>query len=117
MAKARLERDLLFDVRPRVERDTAGKEVAIHFTMDRSEVAAAGQVDHLIVAITAEQITADIAGTLVEGMEAYPLLIKPLVTNTLSRIQDRDPDTLRMGQGLLNGFIRQGREAVLDEKE
>jgi hypothetical protein len=116
LAKARLERDQLFDVRPRVERDASGKVVAIHFTMDRSEVAVAGQADHLLVAITAEQITAEVAGTLVEGMEAYALL-KPVVTSTLSRIQDRDPDTLRMGQGLLNGYIRQGREAVLDEKE
>jgi len=117
LAKARLERDRLFDVRPRVERDKAGAAVAIHFTMDRSEAPVAGQVDHLLVAITAEQITADVGGTLVEGMEAYPLLIKPLVTNTLSRLQDRDPDTLRMGQGLLNGYLRQGREAILNEKE
>ncbi|HUY34051.1 MAG TPA: hypothetical protein VMV69_14985 [Pirellulales bacterium] len=114
LAQARLERDRLFDVRPRVERDATGQAVAIHYTMDRSEAAVAGEVDRLVVAITAEQVTVDVAGTLARGMETYAL-IKPLVTNTLSRIQDRDPDTLRLGRGLLGGYLRQGREAVLDE--
>ena len=116
LAKARLERDQLFEVRPRIERDAAGQAVAVHFTTVRSEVAGAGQVDRLAVAITAEQITVDVAGTFVQGIEAYAL-VKPLITNTLSLIQDRDPDTMRMGQGILGGYLRQGRAAVLDPTE
>jgi hypothetical protein len=116
LAEARLERDHMFDVRPRVERDGAGKAVAMHFTLSRDEVDDTAQLDRLAVSITAERITVDVAGMQRQGMEAYALL-KPLVTNTLTRIQDRDPETLRLGQGILGGLLRDGRDDVLEKAE
>ncbi|HEV3003621.1 MAG TPA: hypothetical protein VGX78_04140, partial [Pirellulales bacterium] len=115
LAQARLERDRLFDMRPRVERDADGKALAVFITKERPSTDGALHLERLAVAITADKITVDVGGTLVQGTEIYAVL-KPLILDNLSRIQERDPATQRWGQGILGQYLRQGRDA-LDESE
>jgi hypothetical protein len=111
LAQARLERDRLFDMRPRVERDAEGKAVAVHITKERPSTDGALHLERLAVAITADKITVDVGGTIVQGTEIYAVL-KPLILDNLSRIQERDPATQRWGQGILGQYLRQGRDAL-----
>jgi hypothetical protein len=116
LTKARLARDRLFDLRPRVERDADGRALAVHITQERPSSDGALHLEQLVIAITADRVTVNVAGTLVQGLEVYAVL-KPLIVDSLSRIQERDPATQRWGQGILGDLLRQGRDEALDERE
>jgi hypothetical protein len=108
---ARGQRDQMLDLRPQIERDDLGRAVALHLTMDRSRVDEATKIERLRVAITDRQVAIELDGSTLQGMELYAIA-KPLVMNTLTRIQTRDPDTTRLGRTMVRGYLQQFREGI-----
>jgi hypothetical protein len=108
---ARNQRDQMLDLRPQIERGDAGQAVAMHLTMDRSRVDAATKIERLRVAVTDRQVSIELVGNSLQGMELYAIA-KPLLMNTLTRIQARDPDTARLGRGMVRGYVQQLREGI-----
>ena len=111
LAAARRQRDQMLDLRPQVERDDMGGAVAMRLRMDRSRVAETTQVERLKVDITDRQVSLELVGNTLQGMELYSLF-KPVVMNTLTRIQSRDPDTARLGRTMVRGYLGQLRDAL-----
>lgn len=111
LAAARGQRDRMLDLRPQVDRDDAGRAVAMHLRMDRSRLDEATRVERLKVDITERQVSLEIAADTLQGMELYSLF-KPLVLNTLARVQSRDPDTMRLGRTMVRGYLGQLRNAL-----
>jgi hypothetical protein len=109
----RNQRDQMLDLRPQVERDDLGQAVAMHLSLDRSRVDEATKIERLRVAITARELSIDLVGNTLQGMELYAIA-KPLVTNTLARIQSRDPDTARLGRTVVRGYLQQFRQGPGD---
>ncbi|HWB10478.1 MAG TPA: hypothetical protein VG826_14715 [Pirellulales bacterium] len=108
---ARSQRDQMLDLRPQVERDDAGQAVALHLSLDRSQVDAATKIDRLQVVISDRLVSIQLVGNTLQAMELYSIF-KPVLLNTLTRIQMRDPDTARLGQSMVRGYIRQFREGL-----
>jgi hypothetical protein len=108
---ARRQRDQMLDLRPQVERDKAGLAVAMRVALDRSQVDETTRVERLKVEITDKQISLDLLGNTLQGMELYAIA-KPLLLNTLTRIQSRDPDTARLGRSMMRNYLGQLRETV-----
>lgn len=108
---ARRERDQMLDLHPFVERNDAGQAMALILKMDRSRVNEATQVERLRVEIAADQVTVNLVGSTMQGMELYALS-KPIVLNTLSRIQMRDPNTIGLGRNMVRGYLGQLRGAL-----
>lgn len=105
----RNQRDQMLDLRPQVERDDLGQAVAMHLSLDRSRVDEATKIERLRVVITARDVSLDLVGNTLQGMELYAIA-KPLVMNTLARIQSRDPDTTRLGRTMVRGYLDQLRQ-------
>ncbi|HVX13676.1 MAG TPA: hypothetical protein VHC22_21010 [Pirellulales bacterium] len=116
LAEARRERDQMLDVRPRVERDDNGRAVAMRINLERSQVDEATRVEQLKVELTATKVTIRLVGSTMQGMELYGLF-KPIVLNTLTRIQMRDADTMRLGRGMFRGYLDQLDGALRDGDE
>lgn len=104
LADARRERDQMLDVRPRVERDENGQAVAMRINLERSQVDEATRVEQLRFEISATNLTLRLVGSTMQGMELYALG-KPLVLNTLTRIQMRDADTMQLGRGMFRNYL------------
>lgn len=104
LAEARQQRDQMFDVRPNVERDADGRAVALTYTMTNSQWSNETQIAQFRLAISQRELTLKAVGATGQGMELYSLF-KPLVLNTLARIQSRDPDTMRWGRGVVNDSV------------
>jgi len=112
--QVRLARDRMFDVRPRVERDERGRAAALVFTAVDSGLSAGGRMDRLELVLREHEIHLAAGGSLLRGVESYALL-KPLVMNTLERLQNRDPDTLRLGRGILRDSLNQARPLLFGD--
>lgn len=108
---ARNQRDQMLDLRPQIDRDDVGRAVAMHLSMDRSRVDTATKVERLRVEITERTVTIELVGNTMQGMELYTIA-KPLVLNTLTRIQARDPNTAQLGRGMVRGYLRQFRDGI-----
>lgn len=108
---ARRERDQMLDLHPVVERNDAGQAVAMILKMDRSRFSETTQVERLRIEIAAEELNVNVVGSTLQGMELYGLF-KPIAMNTLTRIQMRDPDTVRLGRGMVRGYLGQLRGAL-----
>ena len=108
---ARRERDQMLDLHPFVERNEAGQAMALILKMDRSRVNEATQVERLRVEIADSEVTVNLVGSTMQGMELYALS-KPIVLNTLTRIQTRDPNTIGLGRNMLRGYMGQLRGAL-----
>lgn len=104
LAEVRQQRDQMFDVRPNVERDANGRAVAMTYTMEQSQWSNETQIERFRLAIHPTELKLNVVGSTGQGMEAYSLF-KPLVLNTLARIQARDPDTIRWGRGIVNDSV------------
>lgn len=104
LAEVRQQRDQMFDVRPNVERDANGRAVAMTYTMEQSQWSNETQIERFRLAIHPTELKLNVVGSTGQGMEAYSLF-KPLVLNTLARIQARDPDTMRWGRGIVNDSV------------
>ncbi|HJT36346.1 MAG TPA: hypothetical protein VJ783_30265 [Pirellulales bacterium] len=104
LAEVRQQRDQMFDVRPNVERDADGRAVALTYTMTNSQWSNETQIEQFRLAISQRELTLKAVGATGQGMELYSLF-KPLVLNTLARIQSRDPDTMRWGRGVVNDSV------------
>lgn len=111
LAGARRERDQMLDLHPVVERNEAGDAVAMILRMDRARFNEVTRVERLKVQVTAGEVTVNLVGSTMQGMELYAI-VKPVVLNTLTRIQMRDPDTVRLGQGMVRGYLGQLRGAL-----
>lgn len=112
----RRQRDQMFDVRPNVERDVEGRAVAMTYTMVKSQWSSETQIERFRLAISQRELTLNVVGTTGQGLEAYALF-KPLVLNTLARIQARDPDTMRWGRGLVDDSVGRFRGLIAPEEE
>ncbi|HQU41463.1 MAG TPA: hypothetical protein PK867_01570 [Pirellulales bacterium] len=108
---ARRQRDQMLDLHPQVDRDDSGRAVAMLLKMDRSRFDENTQVERLKVELTENQVVLELVGSTMQGMELYSLF-KPLVVNTLTRVQMRDPETVRLGRGLVRGYLGQLRGAL-----
>ncbi len=108
---ARRQRDQMLDLRPQVERDGSGRAVAMHFSLDRSQVDEATKIERLQVAISDRLVSIQLVGNTLQGMELYGIF-KPVLLNTLTRIQMRDPDTARLGRSMVQGYMRQFRDGL-----
>lgn len=104
LAEVRQQRDQMFDVRPNVERGDDGRAVALTYMMTKSEWSNETHIERFRLAINPRELTLNVVGTTGQGMEVYSLF-KPLVLNTLARIQARDPDTMRWGRGVVNDSV------------
>ncbi|MGH7194243.1 MAG: hypothetical protein ACREJM_12050, partial [Candidatus Saccharimonadales bacterium] len=116
LADVRRQRDQMFDVRPNVERDAEGRAVAMTYTMVKSQWSSETQIERFRLAISQRELTLNAVGTTGQGLEAYSLF-KPLILNTLARIQARDPDTMRWGRGLVNDSVGRVRGLLAPEAE
>lgn len=116
LAKARLERDRMFNLRPNVSRDDEGRATALRFTLADAPLDDATHADDMEIVVTAREIRAALTGTIVRGMETYAI-VKPLVWNTLERLQSRDPDTLRWGRGVLGDALGKARPYLFVEPQ
>lgn len=112
--QVRKSRDQMFDVRPRVDRDERGRATALVFTMINSGLSGNGRMNHLEFAIREFDLDLIVDGTLLEGVEFYAL-IKPVLINTLERLQSRDPATIRLGQGILLDSFGKTRSLLFGE--
>lgn len=110
----RRNRDQMFDVRPRVDRDERGRATALVFTMINSGLSGNGRVNHLEFVIREFDLNLVVDGTLLEGVEFYALF-KPVLLNTLERLQSRDPATIRLGQGILLDSFGKARSLLFGE--
>jgi hypothetical protein len=108
---ARSQRDQMLDLRPQVERDDSGRAVALHLSLDRSQLDAATKIDRLQVVIADRLVSIQLVGNTLQGMELYSIF-KPVLLNTLTRIQMRDVDTVRLGRGMVRGYVQQLREGL-----
>jgi hypothetical protein len=114
LVEARVERDQLLELRPEVERDGAKQAIALRLSMDRSQVDESTRVERLNVEITKTQVSLRLVGSTLQGMELYSLF-KPILLNTLSRVQARDADTFQLGRGMFRGYMNQLRGAFNDD--
>ena len=112
--QVRKSRDQMFDVRPRVDRDERGRAAALVFTMVNSGLSGNGRMNHLEFVVRERDIHLVADGTLLEGVEFYALF-KPMLLNTLERLQGRDPATIRLGQGILLDFFGRARPMLFGE--
>jgi hypothetical protein len=112
--QVRKSRDQMFDVRPRVDRDEQGRAAALVFTMVNSGLSGNGRMNHLEFVVRERDIHLVADGTLLEGVEFYALF-KPMLLNTLERLQGRDPATIRLGQGILLDFFGRARPLLFGE--
>jgi hypothetical protein len=103
LAEARASRDQMFAIRPKVDRDDTGRARALTFTMIQTDWDRDTQIERFRLAITPRQLTLDVVGGTSTGVEAYAL-VKPILLNTLTRIQARDPATLELGRGMVRGY-------------
>jgi hypothetical protein len=108
---ARSQRDQMLDMRPQVERDDAGQAVAMHLSMDRSRVDEATKIERLQIVITGRVVSIQLVGNTLQGMELYAIF-KPVLLNTLTRIQTRDSDTAKLGRSMVRGYMRQFRDGL-----
>lgn len=116
LAEVRQQRDQMFDVRPNVERGDDGRAVALTYSMVKSQWSDETQIERFRLTITPRELTLNLIGTTGQAMEAYSLF-KPLVLNTLARIQARDPDTVRWGRGVVNDSVDRLRGMLGPEEE
>ncbi|HET6882562.1 MAG TPA: hypothetical protein VFI31_20515 [Pirellulales bacterium] len=114
LAEARRQRDQMLELRPEVERDGGQQAAALRLSMDRSQVDETTRVERLNVEITKAQVTLRLVGSTLQGMELYGVF-KPLLMNTLSRVQSRDADTFQLGRGMFRGYMKELRGALDDE--
>lgn len=112
--EVRLSRDRMFDVRPRVDRDENGRTAALVFTVVNSGLPGSGRMDHLEFVLREHDIHLVADGSLLQGVEFYALF-KPVLMNTLERLQNRDPDTLRLGRGILRDSLNQARPLLFGD--
>ncbi|HUY90744.1 MAG TPA: hypothetical protein VMV10_18565 [Pirellulales bacterium] len=112
--QVRQSRDQMFDVRPRVDRDERGRAAALVFTMVNSGLSGNGRMNHLEFVIREFELHLVVDGTLLEGVEFYALF-KPVLLNTLERLQSRDPATIRLGQGILLDSFGNARSLLFGE--
>ena len=112
--QVRKNRDQMFDVRPRVERDERGAAAAIAFAMVDSGLSGNGRMNQFEFVIREREIHLVADGHFLQGVEFYALA-KPMLLNTLERLQGRDPATIRLGQGILLDFFGKARPLLLGE--
>lgn len=115
LAEVRASRDQMFAIRPKVDRDDSGRARALTFTMIQTDWNRETQVERFRLAITPRQLTLDVVGGTTTGVEAYAL-VKPILLNTLSRIQARDPATLELGRGMVRGYWSNLRDNLSAEE-
>ncbi len=112
--QARLARDQMFDIHPHVDHDEQGHAVALIYAMQNSSVPAAGRVNQFEVVIREREIHVVGDGTLLQGVEFYALF-KPVIMNTLERLQNRDPDTFRLGRGMIRDSLSRARPLLFGD--
>lgn len=115
LAAVRASRDQMFAIRPKVDRDDAGHARALTFTMIQTDWNRETQVERFRLAITPRQLTLDVVGGTTTGVEAYAL-VKPILLNTLARIQARDAATLELGRGMVRGYWSNLRDNLSAEE-
>ncbi|MBI2823197.1 MAG: hypothetical protein HYX69_00745 [Planctomycetia bacterium] len=115
LATARIDRDKLFDVRPKIERGKDGVVRAVTVNMAGTELFDGGDVRGLDVRVTENDVTADLAITISRFIELYPA-IKPLVVGVLERIQSGDPRALEALRPLIGGAIGRGWELIVGQE-
>ncbi|HEX5446876.1 MAG TPA: hypothetical protein VFW87_23875, partial [Pirellulales bacterium] len=86
------------------------------YSMVKSQWSSETQIERFRLAISQRELTLNVVGTTGQGLEAYSLF-KPLILNTLTRIQARDPDTMRWGRGLMNDSVGRFRGLIAPEEE
>jgi hypothetical protein len=109
---ARRERDFLFNVRPKIDRDERGRAVAIQARIADSQVADGSQIRHLDLLIAADEISLSAVAGVTQGVDAY-LLLKPIALRTLQGLQERDAAATGLGQGILGRWVGEGRDLLL----
>jgi hypothetical protein len=109
---ARRERDFLFNVRPKIDRDERGRAVAIQARIADSQVADGSQIRHLDLLIAADEISLSAVAGVTRGVDAY-LLLKPIALRTLQGLQERDAAAIGLGQGILDRWVGEGRDLLL----
>lgn len=112
--KSRLRRDQMFDVHPHVEHDERGHAIALMYAMHNSSVPESGRINQFELTIREREIHLVADGVLLQGVEFYALF-KPLVMNTLERLQNRDADTLRLGRTLIRDSLSRVRPLLFGE--
>ncbi|MBI3465489.1 MAG: hypothetical protein HY000_20905 [Planctomycetes bacterium] len=110
----RFERDALLAIRPTIVRAPNGDAAQIVIKLGDIRGSQAAYIDALEVMIAHNQVTIAGQAGVGQGVELY-MLAKPLVIGTLARIQSRDPRTLEFQRGMVDGWWRQGRSAVVGE--
>lgn len=101
---SRIQRDRMFDCRPRILRDDQGRAVTIVLTLERSQPASGLDIDHLELAVSPNDVSVAAAVHLSEGMQLYAL-VRPIVMRTLAQIQDNDADLLGAARGMFQDGV------------
>lgn len=114
LVQLRLQRDKMFDVHPHVDHDEHGRATTLIYAMHNSSIPESGRVNQFELTIREREIHLVADGVLLQGVEFYALF-KPLLMNTLERLQSRDPETVRMGRSLIGDALSRFRPLLFGE--
>lgn len=89
LADLRTQRDKLYQVRLKIDRDELGDAIAINVTADGVDLGQFGEIDRLDAVLTKNQVAATADWKYFRGMQAYAFL-KPALLAGLERIQNGD---------------------------
>lgn len=114
LVQVRLKRDQMFDVRPHVDHDKQGRATTLTYAMHNSSIPESGRINQFELTIREREIHLVADGVLLQGVEFYALF-KPLLMNTLERLQSRDPETVRLGRGLIGDALSRFRPLLFGD--
>lgn len=112
--KIRLKRDQMFDVHPHVEHDEHGRATALVYAMHNSSIPESGRVNQFELTIREREIHVVGDGVVLQGVEFYALF-KPLLMNTIERLQNRDADTVRLGRTIVGEALSRWRPMLFGD--
>ena len=108
---ARTARDKAADIRLRIVRDDAGHANALYVTMAAAQSEGIVQLEKLDLVVQATDIRVALQARVTKGVELYAVF-KPIIVNTLEKLQNRDPATIETQRNMVRGWLPRVRRAL-----